>query len=83
MSSDAEKFGVGLLVGVVLGLLLAPRPGRETRAILGKGLGAMKERALEVVEGAGEKSLWAVERTAEAVRVKSAGPLLESKGIGS
>ncbi len=79
MSSDAEKFGIGLLVGVVLGLLFAPRPGKETRAILGKGFEAFKERALEVMEEVGEKSVEAVkrsadavERSAERVRAKSA-----------
>lgn len=86
MSSDARSFGVGLLIGVVVGLLFAPRPGKETRAILGKGLETLRERAFGAMEGAGERSLWAVERsadtverTAEAVRVKSAGAALKIK----
>jgi gas vesicle protein len=36
----------GLALGVALGLLYAPRPGRETRAII-------RERALEIKEKAG------------------------------
>lgn len=87
MSNSAEGFGVGLLVGVILGVLFAPRSGKENRAILAKGFEAFKERVLEGMKEAEEKSLWAlersadtVERTAEAVRVKSAGAALKMKG---
>lgn len=37
----------GLALGVAIGLLYAPRPGRETRAII-------KDRAMEIKEKAGE-----------------------------
>jgi gas vesicle protein len=37
----------GLALGLAIGLLYAPRPGKETRAIL-------KERAMEVKDKAGE-----------------------------
>ena len=87
MSSDARSLGIGILIGVILGVLFAPRSGKETRTILSKGLEAMKERAFETMEGVGEKSLWAVERsadtvgrTADAVREKSAGAALKIKG---
>ena len=72
MDNSAKGFGIGLLIGVVLGLLFAPRPGRETRAILKDKVDYIKDRALEVMEEAGEKSVEAVERSAEAVRAKSA-----------
>ena len=79
MNGSAKGFGIGLLVGIVLGLLFAPRPGKETRAILKKGYEDVKERAIEFMEEAGEKSAdvvrksaEAVERSAETVRAKSA-----------
>ena len=72
MDNSAKGFGIGLLVGVVLGLLFAPRPGKETRAVLKEKVDYIKDRALEVMEEAGEKSVEAVERSAEAVRAKSA-----------
>jgi hypothetical protein len=39
----AGMFGVGLIVGAGLGLLLAPRPGRELRADLRQRLTAQPE----------------------------------------
>jgi len=66
MSNNANGFGIGLLVGVVLGLLFAPRPGKETRAILKKGYEGVKERVVEVIEEMGEKSTQVMEKAADA-----------------
>jgi gas vesicle protein len=79
MDSSLKGFGIGLLVGVVLGILFAPRPGRETRAILRDKIDYIKNRAVDFMEEAGEQSTEmvkrgaeAVERTAETVKAKSA-----------
>ncbi len=79
MSNNAGSFGVGLLVGAVLGLLFAPRPGKETRAIVKDKMDYVKDRAIDFIEVAGERSAEAmrmsaeaVGRSAEAVKEKSA-----------
>lgn len=53
---NAGSFGMGLLVGavagLVVGLLFAPKSGRETRAMLKERAENMKERAEEMKEKA-------------------------------
>jgi len=56
MNGNVKGLGIGLLVGGVLGLLFAPRSGKETRAILKKGCETMKERVVEAIEEVGERS---------------------------
>jgi gas vesicle protein len=49
-------FIIGAAIGVIAGLLLAPRPGKETREKwLGGGLGAQADR-LKTALGAGKES---------------------------
>jgi hypothetical protein len=55
-------FGVGLLVGTGVGLLVAPRPGRELRADLGRrlqeapeALGRIPQRASAALRRGAEK----------------------------
>lgn len=78
MDSSLKGFGLGLLIGVVLGILFAPRPGRESRAILRDKIDYIKDRAIDFMEEAGERSTEMVkrgaekvERTAETVKAKS------------
>jgi gas vesicle protein len=67
MDSSLKGFGIGLMVGVVLGILFAPRPGRESRAILRDKVDYIKDRAVDFMEEAGERSAEVVKRSAEAV----------------
>lgn len=57
--SFAIGFIIGAVAGVAIGMLYAPKAGRETRALL-------KEKAEEVKEKASEVSHKAVEAAAEA-----------------
>ena len=56
MNENVRALGIGLLVGGALGLLFAPRSGKETRETLKKGCETMKERVVETIEEVGEKS---------------------------
>ena len=54
MSNSGSTFGIGLLVGTViglsLGLLFAPRPGTETRELLREKVESAKRSPKAVVE---------------------------------
>ena len=61
MESQSDRwFGVGFIVGTVLGLtmgiLYAPRRGEETRVVLREKAEHVKEKAGEVIEKAKEKA---------------------------
>lgn len=61
MESQSDRwFGVGFIVGTVLGLtmgiLYAPRRGEETRIVLREKAETVKEKAGEVIEKAKEKA---------------------------
>jgi gas vesicle protein len=72
-------FIVGGVVGVVAGLLLAPKPGSETRADLADYGEVVRERAEEVAAQVRERVGPAVESVREAV-----GPVIEQMaGAGS
>jgi hypothetical protein len=60
-------FGAGLVVGAGLGLLFAPKSGRELRGDIGSGVGKVGEKAREL----GERVKHAVET--EAARTPHAG----------
>lgn len=55
--------GIGVLVGAVAGLLLAPKSGEETRDDLTKTLGDLSDKVTELGRTVGTKVTTAVERT--------------------
>jgi gas vesicle protein len=61
-SSFAIGFVIGAVVGVAIGFLYAPKPGRETRALLKEKAGEVKEKAGEITEKAKEAALEAGKR---------------------
>ena len=56
MTNSGSTFGIGLLLGTVLGLslgfLFAPRPGVEIRELLSKKVEAVKAGTEDIVERA-------------------------------
>jgi gas vesicle protein len=62
----SSGFGIGLMVGVVLGLavgfLFAPRPGEETRQLLKEKAGVARERVAEATRKVRETAGEAVKR---------------------
>lgn len=67
VSRKKGGFLVGAVVGAAVGILFAPRPGKETREQLFSGdLGAQKERLVKAL-GAGKES---AEDQSEALRRK-------------
>ncbi len=72
MANDDEKgvlvsvlagIGIGVLVGAVAGLLLAPKSGEETRDELGKSLNDLSDKVAELGKSVGSKVSTAVDRT--------------------
>jgi gas vesicle protein len=47
-------FLLGAIAGVAVGFLYAPKPGKETRAMLKEKAGELKEKAGEVINKAKE-----------------------------
>jgi gas vesicle protein len=43
-------FVIGSVIGLSVGFLYAPRPGEETREILGERVGAAREKATEIAQ---------------------------------
>ena len=62
--------GIGVLVGAVAGLLLAPKSGQETREDLGRSLGDLSDKVTELGRTVGQKVTSAVERTRAQVTQK-------------
>jgi len=61
-SSFAIGFLIGAIAGVAIGFLYAPKPGKETRAMLREKAEEIKEKAGEVTEKAKEAALDAGKR---------------------
>jgi len=63
------NFTIGLLlgavVGVAIGFLYAPKPGKETRELLKEKAEAVKEKAAEVAEKAKEAAAEAKKKVEE------------------
>ena len=55
--------GIGVLVGAVAGLLLAPKSGEETRDDLSKALGDLSEKVTDLGKTVGTRVSSAVDRT--------------------
>lgn len=50
----AIGFLAGAVIGLAIGFLYAPKPGKETRELLKKKAGAVKEKATGVIKKAKE-----------------------------
>lgn len=55
--------GIGVLVGAVAGLLLAPKSGEETRDDLSKALNDLSDKVTDLGKTVGNKVTSAVDRT--------------------
>lgn len=71
-NSDDEKsvlvsvlagIGIGVLVGAVAGLLLAPKSGQETRDDLTKSIGDLSDKVTDLGKTVSQKVSAAVDRT--------------------
>jgi len=66
-------FGAGIAVGASLGLLFAPKQGRELRSDIRRSLEDLRERSAEEYEELREKSEEALEKARERVEEQNAG----------
>jgi gas vesicle protein len=55
--------GIGVLVGAIAGLLLAPKSGQETREDLSRSMGDLSDKVSELGRTVSQKVTNAVERT--------------------
>jgi gas vesicle protein len=55
--------GIGVLVGAIAGLLLAPKSGQETREDLSRSMGALSDKVSELGRTVSQKVSSVVERT--------------------
>jgi gas vesicle protein len=62
--------GIGVLVGAVAGLLLAPKSGQETRDDLSKSVADLGDKVSDLGRQVGQKVTTAVERTRAQVAQK-------------
>ena len=54
LSGTLTAFAVGAAVGAGLALLFAPRSGRETRELLARRAGDLRDKAVDTLDGAKE-----------------------------
>jgi len=66
-ASFAIGFILGAAVGVAIGFLYAPKPGKETRALLKEKAEQAREKASEVAEEAKEAAVKAEKRVKEKI----------------
>ena len=72
-SSFAIGFLLGAVVGVAVGFLYAPKPGRETRAMLKEKAETAAEKAKDAAEKAKEAAVAAEHRVEEKLGRKKPG----------
>ena len=58
-------FAVGLLIGVAMGILYAPRSGKETRGIIKDRAEVTRDKAEKIVEEAKQKAETIIENARE------------------
>lgn len=61
-------FGIGLLIGGIVGLLLAPKSGRETRAQLKSFTSELSDRTRKFTKDLGEKISTTKEAISESIK---------------
>ncbi len=75
--------GIGVLVGAVAGLLLAPKSGEETRDDLGKSINDLGDKVTEMGRDVVSKVQHATERLrAQAVQKMGEGPSEGDEAVG-
>jgi gas vesicle protein len=72
-ASFAIGFFLGAIVGVAVGFLYAPKPGRETRTMLKEKAETAAEKAKETAEKAREAALAAEHRVEEKLGRRKSG----------
>lgn len=65
-------FGIGLLVGGIVGLLLAPKAGKESRAQLKEFTGELSEKTQKLAKDLGEKVISTKDALAESYKAGKA-----------
>lgn len=65
-------FGIGLLVGGIVGLLLAPKAGKESRAQLKDFTGELSEKTQKLAKDLGEKVVTTKDAIAESYKAGKA-----------
>jgi gas vesicle protein len=75
--------GIGVLVGAVAGLLLAPKSGQETRDDLGKAMNDLSDKMTDFSRTVGQKVSAAVDKTRATMTQKLGEVPPESEEVAS
>lgn len=75
--------GIGVLVGAVAGLLLAPKSGEETRDNLGKSMNDLSDKVTDLGKTVTQRVNEAVERTRATMAQKLSDSPSDSEGSAS